>query len=108
MTNYPKQGSIYWFDPEPSRGAELSKIRPCVIISPDEINANIKTVIIIPLTSTIRPWDFRLKTTVTGHDASLACDQIRAIDKTRLKTQIGSLNTSDLERLFGLLQSMFS
>lgn len=73
------------------------------------MNANIKTVIIImPLTSTIRIWDFRLKTMVAGQDSSLACNQMRAIDKTRLKAQIGSLNPSDLEKLFGLLQSMFS
>ena len=108
MTRFPKQGSIYWFDPEPSRGAELPKIRPCVIISPDEMNANIKTVIIVPLTSTIRTWDFRLKTMVAGQDSSLACDQMRTIDKARLKAQIGSLSPPDLERLFGLLQSMFS
>jgi len=108
MVDFPKQGSIYWFDPEPSKGAELRKIRPCVIVSPDEMNNNIKTVIIVPLNSTIRLWDFRLKATIAGNDSSLACDQIRSIDKSRLKAQIGNLKPSDLERLFGLLQSMFS
>ena len=108
MTDFPKKGSIYWFNPEPSKGAELRKIRPCVIVSPDEMNSNIKTVIIVPLTSTVRAWDFRLKATVAGHASSLACDQIRSINKSRLKRQIGNLKPSDLEKLFGLLQSMFS
>jgi mRNA interferase MazF len=108
MIDFPKQGSIYWFNPEPSVGAELRKIRPCVIVSPNEMNSNIKTVIIVPLTSTVRPWDFRLKIDVDGHSSSLACDQIRSIDKNRIKQQMGSLKKSDLEKLFGLLQSIFS
>lgn len=108
MIEFPKQGSIYWFNPEPSRGSELRKIRPGVIVSPDEMNSNIKTVIIVPLTSTVKPWDFRLKIEVVGHSSSLACDQIRSIDKTRLKEQIGSLKKSDIEKLFVLLQSIFS
>ncbi|HUD07177.1 MAG TPA: type II toxin-antitoxin system PemK/MazF family toxin [Candidatus Saccharimonadales bacterium] len=108
MIEFPRQGSIYWFNPEPSKGAELRKIRPGVIVSPDEMNSNIKTVIIVPLTSAVRPWDFRLKILVAGHSSSLACDQIRSIDKTRLKYQMGSLKKSDLEKLFVLLQSIFS
>jgi mRNA interferase MazF len=108
MADFPKQGSIYWFNPEPSQGSELRKIRPCVIVSPDEMNSNIRTVIIVPVTSTIRPWDFRLKTMIADHTSSLACDQIRSIDKSRLKHQIGSLRPSDLDKLFAILQSIFS
>lgn len=108
MTEFPKQGSIYWFNPEPSKGVELRKIRPCIIVSPDEMNSNIKTVIIVPFTSTVRSWNFRLKISVDGHNSSLACDQIRSIDKSRLKKQMGNIKKSDLEKLFGLLQSIFS
>lgn len=108
MASFPKRGSIYWFNPEPSQGAELRKIRPCVIVSPDEMNENIRTVIIIPLTSTLRPWDFRLQVKVAGYVSSLACDQIRSIDKVRLKEQIGSLSPSDIKRLLVLLQSILS
>lgn len=108
MPNFPKQGSIYWFDPEPTQGAELRKIRPCVVVSPDEMNSNIKTVIIVPVTSHVHPWDFRLKVTIAGQRASLACDQIRSIDKSRLKAHIENLKPADLEKLFGLLQSVFS
>jgi mRNA interferase MazF len=108
MASFPSQGSIYWFDPEPSQGAELQKIRPAVIVSPDEMNKNIKTVIIVPLTSTVRPWNFRLKVNVGGHASSLACDQIRSIDKARLKAQIGNLKPADTDKLLGLLQSILS
>jgi mRNA interferase MazF len=108
MTDFPKQGSIYWFDPEPVKGSEMRKVRPCVIVSPDEMNSNIKTVIIVPITTTIRPWKFRLNSKVAGHTSSFACDQIRSIDKSRLKVQIDTLRPIDLERLLGILQAMFA
>jgi mRNA interferase MazF len=108
MANFPSQGSIYWFDPEPSKGTELRKIRPGVIVSPDEMNKNIRTVIIVPLTSTVRPWNFRMRVKVTGHASSLACDQIRSIAKGRLRAQIGNLKPADTDKLLGLLQSILS
>ncbi len=108
MANFPSQGSIYWFNPEPSQGSELRKIRPCVIVSPNEMNENIRTVIIVPLTSTMRPWDFRLRVMVAGHASSLACDQIHAIDKSRLKQQIGDLKPADVDKLLRLLRSIVS
>jgi mRNA interferase MazF len=108
MAEFPKQGSVYWFNPDPSQGSELHKIRPCVIVSPDEMNSNIRTVVIVPVTSTIRPWDFRLKTMIADHASSLACDQIRSIDKSRLKHRIGSLRPSDLDKLLAILQSILS
>jgi mRNA interferase MazF len=108
MVDFPSQGSIYWFDPEPSQGSELRKIRPCVIVSPDEMNKNIRTIIIVPLTSTVRSWNFRVKVMVAGHASSMACDQIRSIDKSRLKTQIGNLKPADKDKVLGLLRSILA
>jgi mRNA interferase MazF len=108
MPNFPKQSSVYWFDPEPVKGAEIRKIRPCVVVSPDEMNESLKTVIVAPLTSTIQPWPFRLTITLFGQKSSIACDQLRAIDKTRLKGHVGDLKTTDREKLFGLLQTILS
>lgn len=108
MPNFPKQGAIYWFDPEPIKGSEISKIRPCIVVSPDEMNENLRTVIVAPLTSTIQPWPFRLTVSVLGQKSSIACDQLRAIDKARLKSPIGSIGAADREALFTLLQSILS
>ncbi|MGH7234172.1 MAG: type II toxin-antitoxin system PemK/MazF family toxin [Candidatus Saccharimonadales bacterium] len=108
MPDYPKQTSVYWFDPEPNVGAEIRKIRPCVVISPDEMNESLKTVIIAPLTSTILPWPFRLTITFLGQKSCIACDQLRAIDKLRLRAYIGELKQADSERLYLLLQTIFS
>lgn len=108
MLSFPKQGSIYWFDPEPVKGSEIRKIRPCVVVSPDEMNESLRTVVVVPLTSTIQPWPFRLTVNVLGQKSSVACDQLRAVDKVRLKARVGSLGVADRESLFTLLQSILS
>jgi mRNA interferase MazF len=108
MQNFPKQSSLYWFDPEPVKGAEIRKIRPCVVISPNEMNESLRTVIVAPLTSTIKSWPFRLTIHFLGQKSSIACDQIRAIDKKRLKVHIGDLPSTEKERLFRLLHAILS
>ena len=108
MPNFPIQGALYWFDPDPVKGSELRKIRPCVVISPDEMNEHLKTVIVAPLTSTVQSWPFRLTVTILGKKSSIACDQLRAVDKSRLKAKITTLSVVDKEALFSLLQVIFS
>ena len=108
MPDFPKQASAYWFEPEPVKGSEMRKVRPCIVISPDEMNQNLQTVIIVPLTSTIQAWPFRVTIHLLGHKSSAACDQLRAVDKSRLKARIGSLRPADKDRLFNLLQTIFS
>lgn len=108
MTISPKQSSIYWFDPEPAQGAELRKIRPCIVVSPNQMNENLRTVLVVPLTSTIKPWPFRTTVTILGRKSSAACDQLRAVDKSRLKARIGTLKQTDSEVLYDLLQTILS
>lgn len=108
MGLFPKRGSLYWFDPEPVKGAEIRKIRPCAVISPDEMNEHLKTVIIAPITSTIQPWPFRCTINVLDHPSSVACDQVRTIDRSRLKGHIGALKPRERRALFGILQAMLA
>lgn len=107
MKQFPNQGSVYWFDPEPVKGSEIREVRPCVVVSPDEMNQNLQTVIIAPLTTTIQPWPFRLTVKLLNQQSSIACDQIRVIDKSRLRAVIGELKLSDREKLLNLLQLLF-
>lgn len=107
MQKFPNQASVYWFDPEPVKGHEIKKIRPCVVVSPNVMNKHLKTVIVVPLTSTVQPWPFRLTVKILGQKSSIACDQIRVIDKSRLKAHISSLNKTDKDRLLELIQSIF-
>ena len=108
MAGFPKQSSLYWFDPEPVKGSELRKVRPCVVVSPNEMNQNLQTVLVVPLTSTVKPWPFRATITALGQKSSAACDQLRAVDKSRLRACIGDLGPADRQRLYGLLQAILA
>ena len=90
-----KQASVYWFDPEPTKGVEICNFRPCVVISAYKMSMHLKTAIIAPLTTTIQPWPFRLTVELLGQKSSIACDQLRPINKTRLRTVISVLKTTD-------------
>ncbi len=103
-----KRFSVYWFDPEPTVGVELRKVRPCIVVSPEEMNEIVRTVIIVPLTSTSKSWPFRVTLKVMGHRSSAACDQLRAIDKSRLKEYIGDLSDKDGGAVLTMLQTIFA
>jgi mRNA interferase MazF len=108
LGKFPQRHAIFWFDPEPATGSELRKVRPCIVVSSDEMNKSLRTVLVVPLTSTSKPWPFRLTVNIAGRNSSVACDQLRAIDKSRLRARIGNLNPSDSVALSSLLQTMFA
>ena len=99
-----KRFSVHWFDPDPGKGSELQKVRPGIIISPDEMNDLLRTVLIIPLTTTVIRWPFRVPLEIMGHKSSAACDQLRAIDKSRLKDHIGDLSAKQQKDLMAVLR----
>lgn len=103
-----KRFSVYWFDLGLTIGAELRKVRPCVIVSPEEMNEVTRTVLIAPLTSTFKSWPFRTNVTLNGKKSSVACDQLKAVDKSRLKEYIENLSPAECDRLLTLLQTMFT
>jgi mRNA interferase MazF len=72
------------------------------------MNEYLNTVLIVPLTTTIKPWPFRVTITALGQKSSAACDQLRAVDKIRLRAYIGDLKNSDRGSLYSNLQSIFS
>ena len=96
---------IYWVDFNPTKGSEINKIRPAVVVSPDELNRHLNTVIIIPLTLTPYPW--RGKCTLDGKEGMIATDQIRTVDKLRIGKQAGVLNEDERESLIDVLEEMF-
>ena len=84
MVNDFQQYEVYWISVDPTQGSEIAKSRPCVIVSPNELNQFLRTLIIIPITSTIKKYPWRVACTVSGQDGSIAADQIRSVDKARL------------------------
>jgi len=99
---------IYWVKLDPTIGCEINKIRPCVITSPDELNRHLQTVVVAPLTSTVRGnYPFRLNISVGGKNGQVALDQLRTVDKSRLIKKMGTINDSDAQQLRDILHNMF-
>ena len=92
---------------DPTLGSEIKKTRPCIVISPDEMNRNIKTVIIAPMTSTIKPYPSRIPLEFQGKKGQIVLDQIRTVDKARLVNKIGRLKKNTYEKVASTLQEMF-
>jgi mRNA interferase MazF len=91
------QYTVYWVDLNPTRGAEINKIRPCVVISPSEMNDHLKTIIVAPVTSRGRDgYPTRIKLSIDEINGWIVLDQIRAIDKNRLCDQAGTLSEEEI------------
>ena len=103
-----KQFEIYWVELNPTRGSELNKTRPAVIISPDVMNKNLKTVLIAPVTSTVKNYPTRVVTQFQGGRGQIVLDQIRAVDKTRLKGKIDTADQATASNIKAVLKTMFS
>jgi mRNA interferase MazF len=107
MSQSIDQYSVFWVDLNPTKGAEKNKTRPCVVISPLEMNNYLRTVIIAPITSRGRDgYPTRAKLAVNNIDGWIVLDQIRAIDKTRLCEQIGDLNVEEIVEVKNIIKEM--
>lgn len=100
------QYSIYWVELDPTRGSEISKTRPCVVISPDDMNHYIKTVIIAPLTHTIKPYPSRVICNVDGQNGSIMLDQLRTVDKLRVVKLMGKLSSGEIAKVKFVINQM--
>ena len=93
---------------DPTKGSEIKKTRPCLVISPNEMNKHIKTVIIAPMTSTIKNYPTRITTTFQGKKGQIVLDQIRTVDKSRFIKNLGTISSSAKEKVVSTLQEMFA
>ncbi|MDD8027443.1 MAG: type II toxin-antitoxin system PemK/MazF family toxin [Acidobacteriota bacterium] len=99
---------IRWADLDPTQGAEIGKSRPVVIISRDELNDCLQTVVVCPLTSRMHPaWKSRLQVICGGRTSEIAVDQIRTISRSRLLKKIGSLTDDEAAALCRLMTEMY-
>ena len=99
---------VYLVNLDPTIGSEIRKTRPCLVISPDEINRHIATVIVAPMTSQGQPYPTRVACHFEGKDGQIVLDQIRTVDKTRLVKKLGSIGSSTQEAVLALLAEMFA
>ncbi len=102
------RGDVFLVDLSPARGGEIRKTRPCVVVSPDELNANLRTFIVAPLTTGGHPYPFRVQCRFQGRAGHVVLDQIRTVDRERLVRQLGRLAPAMLGRTLRVLQEMFA
>jgi mRNA interferase MazF len=100
------QYEVYWVDLEPAKGSELKKTRPCIVISPDEMNHAISTVIIAPITSTSRNYPTRIRMHLKKKECWIVLDQIRCIDKGRLMQKAGTINNDTILEVKKIIREM--
>lgn len=93
---------------DPTRGSEVRKARPCVIVSPDEVNRHLRTVVVAPLTSRHRDYPWRAPVCLAGRDGEVMVDQLRSVHKRRLLKHVGRLDAGDSQRVLALLAEFFS
>ena len=100
--------SVFLVKLDPTTGAETGKTRPCVVVSPDELNRSIATAIIAPLTTVRRGWPTRIDVTFQGKNGEIALDQIRAVDKSRLLKRLGKIDAATANRVLDTLGELFA
>jgi mRNA interferase MazF len=96
---------VYWVALDPTLGAEMQKTRPALVVSPDDLNRHLPTVIVAPITSTLRDYPFRVECRLRRRNGSIALDQLRSIDRSRLGRRIASI---DVMPALNLLSEMFA
>jgi len=101
-----EQYSIYLVNLDPTIGHEIKKTRPCVIISPDEMNRHIATVIIAPMTAKSHTYPTRIPLTFKGKNGWIVLDQLRTIDKCRVIKKIGKLSSAKIIEVKNVLHEM--
>lgn len=104
----PRRFDIWIVRLDPILGAEIGKTRPCVVISPDEANEALRTVIVAPLTSQRRAWPTRVPVTVNDVAGDVALDQMRALDKQRLAKRVSALSEPEARAVLDALAAMFA
>lgn len=103
-----KQGDIWLAQLDPTVGSEIRKTRPCVVVSPDDMNAHLRTIIVAPMTTGSRLAGFRIPLTFQGKQGLIVLDQMRTLDRARLVKRLGALRAQTLGVTLQTLQAMFA
>lgn len=108
VAGLPLRDEIWLVSLDPVQGAEMRKTRPCLVISPDEMNRHLRTVLIAPMTTVERPYPTRVSLTFQGKHGQVALDQIRAVDRQRLARKVGKISSVTAQAVSAVLVEMFS
>jgi len=104
----PRRGEVWWVRLDPTRGSEIKKTRPCVVVSPDEMNRHIATVIIAPMTTHGKPYPTRVPCEFDGRAGQVILDQLRTVDMARLVRRLGRLSDPEQAAVLRTLAVLFA
>lgn len=104
----PRRGEVHLVSLDPTRGSEIQKTRPCLVVSPDELNRHLRTVIVAPMTSSGHAYPFRASCKFEGTHGYVVLDQLRTVDRERLVRRLGKLPRRTFENVLSILQEMFA
>ena len=99
---------VYLVTLDPTLGSEIQKTRPCLVVSPDEMNHHIRTVIVAPMTTKGQPYPTRVPCRFKGRAGQIVLDQIRTVDKTRLVRRLGRLEPKTGMKVLAVLAELFA
>ncbi len=104
----PRRGDVYLISLDPTRGREIKKTRPSVVVSPDELNDHLNTFLVAPMTTGGHAYPFRIACRFQKKDGYIVLDQLRTVDRGRLVKRLGRLTPTTLSKALGVLQEMFA
>jgi mRNA interferase MazF len=104
----PRLYEVWLVSLDPTRGAEMQKTRPCVVVSPDEMNWHLRTVIVAPMTTSERRYPTRVRLTFRGKPGEVALDQLRTVDRQRMLKKVGNISPSAAQAVSSVLVEMFA
>ncbi len=107
MVSCPRRDEVWLIALDPSQGAEIRKTRSCLVVSPDEMNEPLQTVVVAPMTTTIRSYPTRVDVTFGGKRGQVALDQLRAVDRQRLVRKLGDITVKSAQEISRILVEMF-
>jgi mRNA interferase MazF len=108
MAMVVKRFDVYLDNPDSTLGSEIQKNRPCLVISPDEMNRHIATVLVAPMTTKGQRYPSRVPFSFQGKDGQVVLDQIRTVDKARLVRRLGRIDASTRSAVLAVLAEMFA
>jgi mRNA interferase MazF len=102
------RGDVWLAALDPTVGGEIRKTRPCLVVSPDDLNRHLRTVTIVPMTTGSRPAGFRVPVAFGGKEGLLLADQLRSLDRRRLVKRLGHVEAETLAAMLSVLREMFA
>jgi len=107
VVSFPRRYEVWLIALDPSKGSEIKKTRPCLVVSPDEMNESLQTTLVAPMTTTLRSYPTRVNMVFRGKAGQVALDQLRAIDRQRLVRRLGVITARAAREVSSVLVEMF-